>query len=71
MTLALLLRLLSLMKLNLHLQSLTEGNMTDVSIISFRPLVEDDGRYLTCRAENPALGNSAIEDKWRLNVQCE
>ncbi|XP_065211845.1 protein turtle homolog B-like [Planococcus citri] len=49
--------------------SLTEGNMTDVSIISFRPLVEDDGRYLTCRAENPSIGNSAIEDKWRLNVQ--
>ena len=70
-TLALLPGLLFLMRFNLHLQSLTEGNMTDVSIISFKPQVEDDGRYLTCRAENPSIGNSAIEDKWHLTVHCE
>jgi hypothetical protein len=33
------------------------------------PTVEDDGKYLTCRAENPDIPDSALEDKWRLDVQ--
>ncbi|XP_065218970.1 cell adhesion molecule 3-like [Planococcus citri] len=44
----------------------------EVSVISFKPNVTDDQRYLTCRAQNPHIqdiANSAIEDKWRLNVQ--
>lgn len=45
--------------------------MNDVSIMSFKPTVEDDGKYLTCRAENPPIENSALEDKWRLNVHCK
>lgn len=49
----------------------TEDNLSDVSIITFTPSVEDDVRYLTCRAENPSIESSALEDKWRLNVQCK
>ncbi|XP_033322506.1 protein turtle homolog A isoform X1 [Megalopta genalis] len=41
----------------------------NLSILSFVPSIDDDGKYLTCRAENPALPNSALEDKWRLDVQ--
>lgn len=48
-----------------------EDNMNDVSIMSFTPTVEDEGKYLTCRAENPSIENSALEDKWRLDVHCE
>ncbi|XP_055525427.1 hemicentin-1 [Wyeomyia smithii] len=43
------------------------GNQS-LSVLSFTPAVEDDGKYLTCRAENPLIPDSAIEDKWRLVV---
>lgn len=33
------------------------------------PGIEDDGKYLTCRAENPLIPDSQREDKWRLDVQ--
>jgi hypothetical protein len=42
-----------------------------VSVLSFIPNIEDDGKYLTCRAENPEINDSALEDRWRLNVHCE
>ncbi|KYM77198.1 Hemicentin-2 [Atta colombica] len=44
-------------------------NNQSLSILSFIPTIEDDGKYLTCRAENPAIPDSALEDKWRLDVQ--
>ncbi|XP_020300402.1 hemicentin-2-like [Pseudomyrmex gracilis] len=44
-------------------------NNQSLSILSFVPTIEDDGKYLTCRAENPAILDSALEDKWRLDVQ--
>ncbi|XP_058467805.1 titin [Malaya genurostris] len=43
------------------------GNQS-LSVLSFTPTVDDDGKYLTCRAENPLIPDSAIEDKWRLVV---
>ncbi|KZC06717.1 Neural cell adhesion molecule 2 [Dufourea novaeangliae] len=44
-----------------------ENNQT-LSILSFEPSIDDDGKYLTCRAENPSIVDSALEDKWRLDV---
>ncbi|CAH0689953.1 unnamed protein product [Spodoptera exigua] len=51
-------------------KNFSENNET-LSVLSLVPSVEDDGKYLTCRAENKHIQDSAIEDKWRLNVHCE
>ncbi|KAH1015101.1 hypothetical protein HUJ05_012879 [Dendroctonus ponderosae] len=47
-----------------------EQNNQSLSILNFVPVIDDDGKYLTCRAENPTIPDSALEDKWRLNVHC-
>ncbi|XP_026466594.1 nephrin-like [Ctenocephalides felis] len=39
-----------------------------LGILHFVPTMEDDGKYLTCRANNPAVPDSTLEDKWLLNV---
>lgn len=46
----------------------TENNQS-VSILKFVPSIENEGKYLTCRAENPNMQDSAIEDRLQLNVQ--
>ncbi|XP_028031278.1 hemicentin-1 [Bombyx mandarina] len=48
-------------------KNFSENNET-LSVLSLVPGVEDDGKYLACRAENKHIPDSAIEDKWRLNV---
>lgn len=49
----------------------SEANNQTLSVLTFMPTIDDDGKYLTCRAENPSIPDSALEDKWRLNVHCE
>ncbi|XP_013792659.2 nephrin-like, partial [Limulus polyphemus] len=44
-----------------------DGNLNH-NILTFRPSKEDNGKYLFCKAENPEIRNSAIEDTWRLEV---
>ncbi|XP_026318067.1 hemicentin-1 [Hyposmocoma kahamanoa] len=48
-------------------KNFSENNET-LSVLTLVPSVEDDGKYLTCRSENKHIPDSAIEDKWRLNV---
>ncbi|XP_015440009.1 PREDICTED: hemicentin-2-like [Dufourea novaeangliae] len=38
------------------------------SVLSYVPTMEDDGKDLTCRAENSVVPDSALEDRWRLQV---
>ncbi|KAK0079824.1 hypothetical protein PV325_000765 [Microctonus aethiopoides] len=38
------------------------------SELSYVATIEDDGKFLTCRAENPIVQESALEDRWRLIV---
>lgn len=49
-------------------KNFSEKNNQSTSVLTFVPVIEDDGKYLTCRAENPSIPDSALEDKWRLNV---
>ncbi|CAO1433911.1 unnamed protein product [Diamesa serratosioi] len=46
----------------------SENGNQSMSVLTFIPMVDDDGKYLTCRAENPFIPDSAIEDKWRIVV---
>ncbi|XP_067130534.1 protein turtle-like isoform X2 [Centruroides vittatus] len=44
-----------------------DNNIT-TSTLTFQPSISDNGKYVSCRAENPKLRNSAIEDRWTLNI---
>ena len=47
-----------------------DGNST-TSTLTFTPVSDDNGKYLSCRAENNLIHSSAIEDGWTLEVYCE
>ena len=47
-----------------------EGNVTS-STLRFRPKVEDMGKMLRCRAENPVMPASQMEDTWSLDINCK
>ncbi|XP_052863165.1 nephrin-like [Anopheles cruzii] len=44
-----------------------EGNIT-VSILSFRPTIDDKGKYLSCRAEMAVIPDAGKEDGWKLDI---
>ncbi|KAI1287422.1 Neural cell adhesion molecule 2 [Halotydeus destructor] len=44
-----------------------DGNVT-TSIVSFTPTADDNGKYLSCRAENQLIVGSAVEDGITLEV---
>ena len=56
-----------------HFYSLQQSNYNGVSksVLKLTPGMDDDGRYLTCRADNDALKGTAMEDQWHLKVHCE
>ncbi|XP_043272745.1 hemicentin-1 [Venturia canescens] len=49
-------------------QNYPPENNQSISILEFVPGIDDNGKYLTCRAENPLIPDSALEDKWHLDV---
>ncbi|GAB0092793.1 uncharacterized protein DMENIID0001_078290 [Sergentomyia squamirostris] len=49
-------------------KNFSEAGNQSLSVLTFTPTVDDDGKILTCRAENPFIADSALEDSWRLVV---
>uniref|UniRef100_A0A8D8QCP0 Titin n=1 Tax=Cacopsylla melanoneura TaxID=428564 RepID=A0A8D8QCP0_9HEMI len=47
--------------------SSSDPNVT-ISYVPFKPGADDNNSKLTCRAENPMVANSSMEDTWILNV---
>ncbi|XP_076283532.1 hemicentin-1 isoform X1 [Lasioglossum baleicum] len=41
---------------------------TSVSVLQWKPSIEDEGKFLVCRATNPKLQEAGIEDRWQLKV---
>lgn len=48
-----------------------DNTTTTVSILTFVPTKDDNGKYLTCRASNVVISQSAIEDGWKIVVYCK
>lgn len=42
-----------------------------VSTVEFEPGVEDHGKSITCRAENPNVTGLFVERSWKIDVVCE
>ena len=54
-----------------HSQSANVFEDVDTIRVSFVPALGDHGKFLSCRAENPHLpSNNAVEDQWKIDVQC-
>ena len=41
------------------------------STLRFRPKIEMMGKMLRCRAENPVMPASQMEDTWSLDINCK
>ncbi|CAH1102842.1 unnamed protein product [Psylliodes chrysocephalus] len=44
-----------------------DGN-TSINTLAFVPKKEDDGKYLSCKAENKAIPSVVLEDGWKLEI---
>lgn len=42
-----------------------------VSMVEFEPGVEDHGKSITCRAENPNVTGLFVEKSWKIDVVCK
>lgn len=62
--------LLQMSMMIIYCQPSNDGN-SSISRITFPAEVEDMGSSLSCRASNPNVPASALEDSWALNIYCE
>jgi hypothetical protein len=53
-----------------RIRDYSKNNQT-TSILNFVPSIEDNGKMLTCHAENPSVAGMFIEDNWNMSVFCK
>lgn len=53
-----------------RIRDYSKNNQT-TSILNFVPSIEDNGKTLTCHAENPNVAGMFIEDNWNMSVFCK
>ena len=46
-------------------------NNKTTSILNFAPAIEDNGKILSCHAENPNVAGLFVEDSWNMSVYCK
>ncbi|XP_065089794.1 hemicentin-1-like [Ochlerotatus camptorhynchus] len=51
-----------------HTKEDTHNHNTTVSTLSFTPKIEDDGKNMTCRTENPSVKGWFLQTTWKMNV---
>lgn len=56
--------------MNFLFQESTKENQTR-SELSFVPTTDDDGKTITCRAENPVVIGLFLEAHWKISVICK
>ncbi len=47
-----------------------DGNVSTTTA-EFAPSDQDDGKFLSCRAENSKMPDVAVEDQWKIIVHCK
>lgn len=52
------------------LQMVVQANKS-FSKLTITPTTDDNGRILTCRAENPSMMGKYLNSSWKLNVVCK
>lgn len=51
-----------------HTKDDTQNHNNTVSTLVFSPKIDDDGKNMTCRAENPAVKGWFLQTTWKMNV---
>lgn len=58
-------------KLTDVLESHSSDSNVTISTVTFTPEISDNGKHLSCRADNPSIAGSGLEEAVRLHINCK